>query len=372
MKIPAARVTIPEEDRSKILSDLDTVLRSGRLTLGPFTEEFERNYAEAVGTRHAVAVNSGTSALEIILRTIGVAGKKVLLPTNTFFATPAAALHAGGQVVFLDSSSHLMLDVDAVQEALDKNTGAVVVVHIGGYVHPDIVRLREICDHNHVPLVEDAAHAQGSTLDGKFAGTFGLAGASSFYPTKVMTSGEGGMITTNDSELATKAKILRDQGKAEFSTNYHVDLGYNWRIPEISAVLGVHQLRRLAQFVSVRRKIAEVYNRGLENTSKIFLLEPPPRSRPNFYKFVLILEKGVSRAELKTRLKHDYNVSLSGEVYEIPCHLQPVFQKLKIATQGKLEVAEDLCAHHVCLPVYSDMTEAEAGYVVDSLMKALT
>src|SRR5207245_2928368 len=169
-----------------------------------------------------------------------------------------------GLVQFLDISKHLMLDADAVRAALDENIGAVVVVHIGGYVHPDIVRLREVCDQYHVPLVEDAAHAHGSTLNGQSAGSFGLAAASSFYPTKVITSGEGGIITTNDAEIATKARIFHDQGKAEFGANYHVELGYNWRIPELTAVLGVRHLRALHGFLSLRRNIADVSNRGLE------------------------------------------------------------------------------------------------------------
>src|SRR5439155_14504813 len=157
-------------------------------------------------------------------------GKKVIVPTNTFFATPAAALHAGTKVTLVDVGKHLMMNPDQLEEAFDIDTGAVLVVHIGGYVHPEIDRIRDICSDRRVPLIEDAAHAQGSQFRGSRAGTFGEAAAFSFYPTKVMTSGEGGMITTNDRSIDKRARVFRDQGKAGFSANYHVELGYNWRM----------------------------------------------------------------------------------------------------------------------------------------------
>src|SRR5438445_7768769 len=310
-KIPPARVTIPEGDRAAILADFDKVLSSGRLTLGPFTEVLEREYAKLVGKKYAVAVNSGTSALEIIFRTIGVAGKTVVVPTNTFFATPAAVLHAGGRVMFADISDHLMLDVDSFEEREDNDIAAVVVVHIGGYVHPEIARLRELCDHRQLPLIEDAAHAQGSTLGGHVAGAFGLASAFSFYPTKVMTTGEGGMITTDEEELARKARVFRDQGKADFGANYHVELGYNWRMGELNAVLGIHQLRRLPEFLSIRRRMARIYRDGLETVPATTQLVAPSSSDPNFYKFVCFLRRGLSKAELKVALRSDYDISLS-------------------------------------------------------------
>ena len=219
---------------------------------------------------------------------------------------------------------------------------------------------------------EDAAHAHGSTLNGQAAGTFGLAGAFSFYPTKLMTTGEGGMITTNDEDLARRARVFRDQGKAEFGANYHVELGYNWRLTELSAVLGLHQLRQMSGFLLVRRRIANLYNEGIKRFPSLIPLDPPPSSEPNYYKFVCVLKEGLSRSKLKDRLKREYNVSLSGEVYEIPCHLQPVSRDLQIPTRGTLGRAEDLCARHVCLPIYSDMTDHEAHYVLDALERTLS
>lgn len=372
MKIPAARVTIPDDDKPRIFADFEKVLSSGRLTLGPFTEQFERAYADMLGVNHAVAVNSGTSALEIIFRSIGVKGKTVIIPTNTFFATPAAAIHAGARVELVDIATHLMLDADALDGAINRDTAAVVVVHIGGYVHPDIRRIREVCEQRGVPLIEDAAHAQGSRLNGAFAGTFGLAAAFSFYPTKVITTSEGGLIATNDDRLAEEARTLRDQGKPNFSANVHTKLGYNWRMGELNAALGVHQLRRLPEFLSARRKAARTYREGVRGLPGIAQSDDVDSSDPNFYKYVVLLKHNQRRAELKAKLKRDFDISLSGEVYEIPCHLQPVFRGGNDISHSQLVRSEDLCSRHICLPVYSDMTEAETDYVLAGLRKILS
>ena len=372
MRVPAARVTIPEQDKPRIFADFEEVLRSGRLTLGPFTEQFEQAYASMIRVDHAIAVNSGTSALEIIFRSLGVAGRKVVIPTNTFFATPAAAIHAGARVVLVDVDYSLMLDASMLERIIDRDTAAIVVVHIGGYVHPEIGRIREISEKHDIPLIEDAAHAHGSQLNGDFAGTLGLAAAFSFYPTKVLTTGEGGMITTNDEKLAKDARILRDQGKANFNTNFHTKLGYNWRMGELNAALGIHQLKRLPEFLSCRRRTAKIYTNGLHSMPGVVQSGIVASSNPNFYKFVVVLKKDRSRSEIKQKLKSDFEISLSGEVYDIPCHLQPVFMDLESVSHGPLLQSEDLCSRHICLPMYSDMTEAEANYVLHALKAVLT
>jgi len=360
MKLPPARITIPAIDIPEIEADFREVLRSGVLTLGPFTEEFEAAFASSLGIEHAIAVNSGTSALEIILRCLDVSGKNVIIPTNTFFATPAAALHAGARVKLVDIESHMMIDPDAVERSIDSATAAVIVVHIGGYIHPAIHQIRDTCADHKIPLVEDAAHAHGSRLANQVAGTFGAAAGFSFYPTKVITSAEGGILTTNDQTIAKRARIFRDQGKAGFGTNYHVELGYNWRMSELHAVLGLHQLRRLRQFVARRTAVAEKYSEGLRGSADLTPMAYPKQGGPNFYKYVVFLKTKALRKVIKERLETQYGMSLSGEVYETPCHMQPVFRSSSaVESKGTLSIAEDLCTRHVCLPIYSDMSDSE-------------
>lgn len=369
MQIPAAKVYFPEEDRKVLLGKVDEILATGQLTLGKYNRQFEEEFARYVGTEYAVAVNSGTSALEIILRALNIDGHSVIVPTNTFFATPAAVIHAGGKVIFADIADNLCLDPESMENNLRADTKAVIIVHIGGVIPPQITRIKEICQAQGIFLIEDAAHAQGSTLLGQKAGSFGTAAAFSFYPTKVMTSGEGGMITTNDEKLYERVRIFRDQGKSGFERNLHVELGYNWRMSEIHAVVGLHQFRCLEEFIAQRKKIARLYDEGLKEVNGLTPVQIAAGSESNYYKYVTFLDNGIDRGALKKELKEKYTVSLSGEVYEIPCHLQPIFKEL--GNEGDFPVAEDLCRRMICLPISAVTTEPEAEYVISSLRTAL-
>ncbi|MBI2723500.1 MAG: DegT/DnrJ/EryC1/StrS aminotransferase family protein [Chloroflexi bacterium] len=368
MRVPPAKIYVPEEDRREILAAIDACLESGQLTLGKHGAAFEEAFAQTAGSRHAIAVSSGTSALEIIFRALGVEGGEVVVPTNTFFATPAAIQHAGGMVRFAECDpATYAIDVDHAKSLLGPNTRAVVIVHIGGVISPRIAELKAACDAAGVPLVEDAAHAHGSTLDNRPAGSFGVAAAFSFYPTKVITAGEGGMIATSDDRINEEARIYRDQGKAGFTSNFHTRLGNNWRLSEPHAVIGRTQLRRLPEFIRARRRVAEVYDRMLPGTGFTPLGEPKGVVS-NYYKYIAMPPVGVDRSALKKRLRERYEVGLSGEVYEAPCHLQPVFGPY---AEGMLPVAEALCRRHVCLPVSAVMSDDDAEYVVESMVKAL-
>ena len=368
--IPAARIVIPEEDRRQILERIDEALSTGALTLGKNGEAFEAAFARVVGARYAVAVQSGTSALEIILRSLGVEGHEVVVPTNTFFATPAAVIHSGGRPRFADvDRATLALSLDTVAAAISPETVGVVLVHIGGLVSPDTPKIAAWCRERGLFLVEDAAHAHASSLNGRMAGTFGRAAAFSFYPTKVITAGEGGLIVTDDVGIYEQALQYRDQGKEGFLTNFHRRMGYNWRLSELHAAVGLSQLGRLEQFVAERRRVAEAYTRRLAGVDGIHPLVPNDRSRSNFYKYVALLDRGVDRPALKRTLKERFRVSLSGEVYEIPCHRQPVF---KSWASGTFPVAEDVCSRHICLPIYPGMTEAEVDQVVLAIQDMLS
>lgn len=371
MQIPAARIYFPEEDKRDILARLGQILATGQLTLGKYGKQFEEEFARYVGTEYAVAVNSGTSALEIILRALDVKGHSVVVPTNTFFATPAAVLHAGGKVIFGDISENLCLDPQSLERSIRSHTKGVIIVHIGGVVPPQIKDIKEICQAYDLFLIEDAAHAHGSTLNEKMAGSFGQAAAFSFYPTKLMTSGEGGMITTNDPKIYERSLVFRDQGKQSFYGNLHTELGYNWRMSEIHAVIGLSQFHRLNEFVENRRKLAKIYDTELRKVLGLTLLDIPSEVKSNYYKYVAILDKGLNRATIKKELKEKYHMGLSGEVYELPCHRQPVFKDLVSSAKGDYPVAEDLCSRMICLPISAVMTEDEAQYVIDSLGEVL-
>ena len=371
MNVPSAKIYFPEEDRADILKKIGEVLETGQLTLGKYGREFEAKFAEYVGTKYAVAVNSGTGALEMALRTLDVRDRSVIVPTNTFFATVASVIHSGGKVIFADITESMCIDPESIKEGIRPDTKGVIVVHVGGIVTPQVKAIREICEDHKLFLMEDAAHAHGSTLDGKQAGSLGDVAAFSFYPTKVMTSGEGGMVTTDDENIYKKALIFRDQGKPDFHSNIHVEMGYNWRMSEVHAILGLSQLSRIEEFISNRRKIAGVYDEELKKLDGVRPIKIPSGIRSNYYKYCALLDDGIDRAALKKALKEKYSVSLSGEVYEKPCHLQPVFQATLGSKEGDFPVAEDLCKRHICPPVFATMTEEQARYVVNSIKEVL-
>jgi perosamine synthetase len=368
MRVPPARACFPAEDRAEILARIDQALISGQLTLGPIGRELEAAFAKRHGAQQAVAVSSGTGALEIILRSLGVEGREVIVPANTFFATAAAAVHAGARVVFVDCDPETMaFDLADVRAHLRPETAAVIAVHIGGLISPALPALAELCHDRGVHLVEDAAHAHGSALGGRSAGTFGIAGAFSFYPTKVMAGGEGGIIVTDDEAIVEAAHTYRDQGKGSFLANFHTRLGANWRMSEPHAAIVQSQLARLDEFIAARQSLAKRYDAAADDLG-LRPLRIPGDAHCNYYKYIAFLPEGVDRAALKQLMRDRFDVGLSGEVYDTPLHRQPVFAAF---ADRALPGAEFIGARHICLPLYPSLSESDADYVVESLGTAL-
>ncbi len=376
MGVQAARIVFPAADRDEIAAATAEILRTGALTLGPYTRQFESAFSEAHsrdgadGVPRAVAVSSGTAALEVILRSIGVQGRDVIVPANTFFATAEAALRAGARPVFADiDPATFALSPQTVAEALTPRTAAVMLVHIGGLITPQAGELRRFCAQRGIALIEDAAHAHGSTYAGQPAGSFGAAAGFSFFPTKVITCGEGGMILTPSAELERDARVYRDQGKGTAAANHHVLHGYAWRMSEQAALTGLVHLRRLGQFIEHRRAVAARYDTLLAGLDGLEPLAEPDGCRGNYYKYIAVLPPGADRARFRRQLADEHDVRLAGEVYDLPLHRQPVFAEF--AGDGPaLPVAEDLCARHVCLPVHSDMTDGEVDQVCAAVSAA--
>ena len=372
MKIPILRIPFTDEGISFVQNAIGEVLKSGQLAMGKYVAEFERRFSDFVGTKYAVGVNSGTSALEICLRAIDVRDYSVIVPTNTFMATATSVIHAGGRVIFSDVLKRDMcMDAEDLKEKIQKDTKVVILVHIGGMISTRLRAIQEICEDHKLVLIEDAAHAHGSTIDGKKAGALGIAGAFSFYPTKVMTCGEGGMITTDDKELHKKALMLRDHGKPDHRFNKHVEFGYNWRLSEIHAIIGLEQMNKIDWILSERRRVARTYDEKLRGAEGVELIKIPTNVESSYYKYIVYLKEGVGRDYVKDKMKNEYGVELTGEVYADPCHSQPVFKKypeMMLNKEGdRFPGAEYVCNRHICLPLYPGLTEEEVSYVIESL-----
>ena len=392
-KVPILRVPFTQEDKKYITEQIEQVLDSGMLSMGSKTRAFEAGFASFVGTSHCVAVSNGTSAIEIILRALDISGRSVIVPTNTFFATALAVLNSGNTVIFADSDPKTMaLDPNDVRRKIRDDTAAVILVHIGGVVTPAIGELAELCDHRDMFLIEDCAHAHGSGIHGVSAGGIGVAGAFSFFPTKVLTTGEGGVITTDDSDLHERAMIIRNQGKVPELGNHIGEIGNNYRLSEITAVLGIEQVNRADRIIAERRHIAELYDRALDDVAGITPLELPEGSVSGFYKYIAYLDAGIDRAALKQRLQAEFEVSLTGEVYADLCHREPVWEYYGYCGRRRTEPggrcpgapacgcdevqegfpgAEYISERHVCLPLYPGLTEDDVAWVAHALDEVL-
>ena len=237
-----------------IAARFEEVVRSGFISMGRNVAEFERQWAEYCGVKYAVATANGTCSMEMILRAIGVQSGTVIVPTHTFIASATAAIHAGAKVIFVDCQrENFQMDPEDVRRKIRPDTKAVMLVHMSGIISPHLNEIKDICEQQGIPLVEDAAHAHGATIDGRKAGSLGLAGSFSFFSTKVITTGEGGMITTDDEKIYKTACALRDHGHFVAEPNVHHDIGYNWRPGEFNAVLGLEQMRHAHEILQRRR-----------------------------------------------------------------------------------------------------------------------
>jgi perosamine synthetase len=368
MEIFPQKIIFTKDQREWIIENIDSVLKSGKLSQGKYVEEFEKQFARAVNMRNAVAVNSGTSAIEIVMRILNVSGKDVLVPTNTFIATASGVLFAGGNIRLVDTDpATFSVSLKELKRRVSGKTAGVIIVHIGGIITPEIEAIREWCDDQGFWLFEDAAHAHGCHLNGRYAGSFGIAGSYSFFATKVITSGEGGFVVTNDDELANKVKLIRNHGKPKPWESYNTELGSNWRMQEVSAIIGLSRLEQLAAFKLERTHIASLYTQLIKE--KLPRLTPIlPLNESSYYKYIVLLPDGVKRDEVKSLMK-EKSVYLAGEVYNVPLHKQPALSDLQ--DTSSFPVADDLCERHICLPIYPGLTDTEVAYTVEMLAEVI-
>jgi dTDP-4-amino-4,6-dideoxygalactose transaminase len=263
----------------------------------------------------------------------------------------------------------MTINSEIIKKAITAKTRGVIAVHIGGLICPDIESIRELSADRDLFLIEDAAHAHGSKIGERSAGSFGSAGCFSFYPTKVMTSGEGGMITTNSEELYATGQVLRDQGKESFNSNRIIRLGFNWRMPEICAAIGLVQLRHLQDFIASRNAIARVYDRAVDEMELERVVTPPTHLN-NYYKYTFFLPRSVDRSKFKSTCR-EKAVVYGGEVYWPPLHLQPAFEEF-IDRHMDFDVSEEWGRRMVNPPMFSQMSLAQAERVVEVTAKVLS
>jgi perosamine synthetase len=369
MKISASFPYFSDDSLKAILADIERMLKSGRLTDGPYSQEFERRFAVYNNAKYAVAVSSGSAALDVALRHFKLQGREVVVPTNTFVSTPNSVIFAGGKPVFADMNpGTLCIDAEDVKRKVTPKTAGVIVVHIAGLVCPQIRELKEFCKEKGLFLLEDSAHAHGATLDGQKAGTFGDTGCFSFYPTKVMTSCEGGMIITDDEQLAEDARCVRSCGQN--AERQMVMLGDNWRLSEPAAIVGLHQLEHIEDFLAKRNQVADWYKQALADIGGVSLFRTPPNIRHSYYKYPLRLAEEIDRLKAAAILKEKFGIE-AGHVYYPPCHLHPYYMETFGTRLGDLPAAEQVLKQVLCLPMHYMLTEENIEYIREALVFAV-
>lgn len=365
--------SLPFLDEDEIDEVVQT-LRSGWVTTGPKVKKFEADFAAYVGAKHAIAVSSCTAALHLALKALGIGpGDEVIVPTLTFCATANVVVHLGAAPVIVDIDENYQISVEAIESAITANTRAIVPVHFAGQ-SCDLDSILEIGESHGIPIVEDAAHGVGSEYKGRRIGTYGRATAFSFYATKNMTTGEGGMITTEDDGLAADIRVLalhgmsRDAWKRyteEGSWFYQVVApGYKCNMTDIQASLGIHQLKKLDRFIARRQVLAARYRRAFSDLQEIIL----PRERPDrnhayhLYPIRLVPDAlAVDRGEFIRRLQ---DARIGTSVHFIPLHRHPFYTEKFGYSRELFPVAEAIYPCLLSLPLYPKMTDQDADDVI--------
>jgi perosamine synthetase len=345
-------------------------LRSGVLGLGPFAERFERLAADLAGVTHAIAVSSGTAGLHLIVRALGIGvGDEVLVPSFTFAASVNALLFEGAAPVFVDIEPDTYnFDPTEITLKVTELTRGAMVVDVFG--HPaEWDDIEAAAGPHGLKIIEDSCEAIGASYRGRPVGGFGSAGCFAFYPNKQMTTGEGGMIVTNDGALATACWSMRNQGRNEMgSWLEHERLGFNYRLDEMSASLGVSQIARLPEFLRKRAAVAARYTEMLASYDWVRLPVVRPHVEMSWFVYVVTLAEGVDREAIMSRMRSQ---GIPTRAYFSPVHLQPYVRERFGDLRGTLPVTESIAPHTLALPFHNNLSEEDAERVVHALADAV-
>jgi len=359
VQIPIARPVIGQDEVSAVTA----VLESGILAAGERVSEFERNFADYCGTTHAVAINNGTAALHAALLAADIGhGDEVIVPSFSFIATATAVSMTGAKPIFVDVDEKTFgIDTTKVQENVTPKTKAVIGVHLFGQPF-DIQGIKQVCESHNLILIEDAAQAQGAMFNGEKTGGFGQFGCFSFYATKNMTTGEGGMVTTSEKAFADRLRLLINHGQSE--KYLHTRLGYNYRMTDIAAAIGLVQLKKLEKFNTRRRKNAEYYDTHISVKGLVTPVVAPGMHHV-YHQYVIRLtdEFTMKRADFLEYLKaKGIGTAIH---YPIPIHRQPLYANA--LEPDACPVSTSLASSVLSIPVHPLLDQKELTYISDAI-----
>lgn len=368
MTIPLSNPDIQPQDIEAVAE----VMKTPNLSLGPKLKEFEQKTAEYTGVKHAVGVNSGTSALHLIVRAMRLkAGDEVITTPFSFVASANCMLFEGATPVFVDIEPNTYnLNINLIEDAITPNTKAILAVDVFGQP-PDWDRLREIANKHNLLLIEDSAEAIGATYKNRKAGSLGDAGLFAFYPNKQMTTGEGGIIVTDNDELASLCRSMRNQGRDEGAGwLQHARLGYNYRLSDINCALGIAQLERLDEMLAERANVAGWYNERFGEVADIQTICVSPEVNISWFVYVVRLADHYSRQDRDQILDQLRSKGIQCSNYFTPIHLQPFYKQFGYQ-DGDFPTTEQVSGRTIALPFFNKLQESQVETVVDTLKELL-
>ncbi len=374
--IPLGDVDFGTEEETAVLD----VLRSRWLTMGGVTQSFEKEFAEMVGSRHAIAVNNATAALHLACLACGIGpGDEVIVPSLSFVATANAVLYTGATPVFADvvSEQDLTISIQSIENCLTEKTRAIIVMHYGGYAC-DMPSIMAFAKQHGLAVIEDAAHAAGAALEGRGLGSWGQVGCYSFFSNKNMTTGEGGMLVTDDDEIADKLRNLRSHGMTAMTWERHkghawsydvTALGYNYRIDEIHSAIGRVQLAKLAHNNARRAQaVAQYHDLLQELVPSVSVPFQAHRGLSSYHILPILLPKGRDRLAFMESMKAS---RIQTSIHYPPIHKFSAYAEVVQSTRAPLPVTEEVVAREVTLPLYPGLSENDVLTVVQAVQKAI-
>lgn len=348
------------------INAVTAVMRSGHLSLGPKVPEFERMFTDKVGVKHAIACNSGTSALHVIWRAMGIGpGDEVITTPFSFIASSNSILFVDAKCVFVDIDPKTwQIDPKKIEAAITPRTKAIMPVDVFGSC-PDFDAIRAIADKHNLCVLEDCCEALGSTYKGRQMGSLGDAGAFGFYPNKQITTGEGGMIVTNDDQIAFVCRSLRNQGRdPDAGWLAHARLGFNYRLPDINCAVGIEQMKRLDEIIAKRKRVAGWYHAQLEGDKRYSTQALLPGVELHPFVMVVKLSDEYTREKRDAILNNLKARKIGCNNYFTPLHLQPFYVRDHGYREGQFPICESVSARTIALPFHNHLTEADVAHVV--------
>lgn len=362
MKIPLSQPDITDLERKAVLEVLETPC----LSLGAKLLELEKEIARYVGRRYAIAVNSGTAALHLIIRALGIKDNdEVITSPFSFISSSNCILYERAKPVFVDiNPKSLNINVSKIEEKITNKTKAILAIDV--FSNPaDWSELEKIAEKHNIYLIEDSAEALGSEYKGRKCGSFGDASIFSFFPNKqITTAGEGGVILTNNKEIADFCSSTRNQGRKQGNGKWleHVHLGYNYRMPEVCAAMGVAQLKRIDEILNKRAKLASLYNKKLKDVQGAKL----PCNTKSWFVYIIMVD---NRDKIIRKMAEN---GIQCADYFQPIHLQPYYREKFGFKEGDFPVCEKVSQTTIALPFYNNLKEQEINFIVETLRKELS